>query len=774
MVHKFYPAPNSMYKIMLGIEVILFLIAFFLDMRLGVSGAELQMAVSAMLPSFLLFVSLWFGAYQLFRQLYKDRFPESILEKEYKPISASLIVGIILEFTFGIYSLYANQIASSIAFLAVGIAFVCLLLIQSYCINQKVTIGKYIKRYTDIISDEIREKGSNYSEADLPSFAHLNDVFSESLAKREYYICISIQKGLSELFQAQIEENSRISICGLEKENQAKHNASKIIKALVSGLKELDDRDQPRFVTRIFHLHYKNLNKCLVSDQKNLFEMYIAEIEKLLFHLSKDEQRSIYRKCFSLIANCTVDSIGRHDKSMFEQCVSFYGRVTISSSFISDTNALCECVTAIASVLVNKIDEDDEMMKRLFKIFLNCSFVAAKLSDNFAGFSKAHTALFATLAKGNVSHYLDDYFDFLLNSYRYLYSDEAWTNCIYSFIEMLDSADVRYESSKIDKLKTHIVLTLLKADRNPSGILLSNHSMHIKEGDDHAVENAAVDFDNLLNEGLRSSKPDAVYTFCRELESCILALDASSCDDQEAMLHVLFDNTGYAAYLQEPSCFAICVQAIDECVRGMDRAGKISKDLSMYILEEIFGLLDSRHDVRYTHSIVNVLRDFMLEDKEVSFILKRRDVFEAYCNHWLMAGLECLENGDSEGTRDVSGAIGWLLLDSLHRGDLASAIELIDIAEKLNDFSNHFELKINDKLFLLTLFTVVGAYCCQDSRNYGIRDRVVSFLAGKDYESVSLAIGMRFMSDDTWGGKFTGSSKEHAATLLSLVRQKMA
>ena len=106
-------------------------------------------------------------------------------------------------------------------------------------------------------------------------------------------------------------------------------------------------------------------------------------------------------------------------------------------------------------------------------------------------------------------------------------------------------------------------------------------------------------------------------------------------------------------------------------------------------------------------------------------------------------GTECIENNFEEGLRRVSNSIGWLIIYSLKQTTHPHTTYLIKRAQELFYLAKKMDVSKKTQMFLLTLFTTVGSYCCKDPSYISFRDSIIDSIKDESIERVKIAVSLR-------------------------------
>ena len=63
-------------------------------------------------------------------------------------------------------------------------------------------------------------------------------------------------------------------------------------------------------------------------------------------------------------------------------------------------------------------------------------------------------------------------------------------------------------------------------------------------------------------------------------------------------------------------------------------------------------------------------------------------------------------------------------------------------------------------MFMLTLFTTVGAYCCKDAANKPHRDDIIKAIQDESIDRVKNAISLRTSENDMWNELYENKTQQ--------------
>ena len=200
----------------------------------------------------------------------------------------------------------------------------------------------------------------------------------------------------------------------------------------------------------------------------------------------------------------------------------------------------------------------------------------------------------------------------------------------------------------------------------------------------------------------------------------------------------------------------------------MDKNNAISSDLGQTIIRDIAHCADSsnKEDKKLTVLAIDLLFSFLNKDATIQFVSNDPDQKRLLFKSLFNIGTNCIENNFEEGLRRVSNAIGWLIIGSIKQTTEGLAIYLIERANELLYISKKMEVTQKTYMFLLTLYTTVGAYCCKERHYKRYLDCVIKGIKGESPEQIKVAVSLRTSENDVWNELFEGKTKKLTAEFV--------
>ena len=109
-----------------------------------------------------------------------------------------------------------------------------------------------------------------------------------------------------------------------------------------------------------------------------------------------------------------------------------------------------------------------------------------------------------------------------------------------------------------------------------------------------------------------------------------------------------------------------------------------------------------------------------------------------------------MENDFEEGLRRCSNTMGWFLIYSIKQRNGEHVNYIIKLCKNMLDLSKEMEVSKKTYIFILTLFTTVGMFCCKEKSNYLYLNNILSAIKIEEASIIYTALKIRTFENDMW------------------------
>ena len=264
------------------------------------------------------------------------------------------------------------------------------------------------------------------------------------------------------------------------------------------------------------------------------------------------------------------------------------------------------------------------------------------------------------------------------------------------------------------------------------------------------------------------------YYVLKELKKAIIDLEKSDRNVQEKLFDICMNILSRTINIKNKEFIEITISTIDEIIEELDKERKISDKFGKKIIEEIADMIIYRHRIE-EYSVINLiylLDGFLEEGKEYNFVsqdnTKKKILYKSIYN----IGVACIEDNRENAVRTVSNSLGWFIIRSIDNDNNELSNYLIERTIDLFRIAQNMQVSEKTLIFIMTLFTTVGTYCCKDIRYQRFLDKILDVLKNEEYVRIKTAIELRTNENTMWDKLYNNKTKELTKKFLSQLKNK--
>lgn len=269
------------------------------------------------------------------------------------------------------------------------------------------------------------------------------------------------------------------------------------------------------------------------------------------------------------------------------------------------------------------------------------------------------------------------------------------------------------------------------------------------------------EFEELFIRLVINNNVNMFYIILRILKDSILTLKQSDRNAQEKLFDIYLGNLVRTVNIENKKFAELTISVIDDTIEELDRNRKISNQFGIYIIEAIADVAIYRSRIKEMNviNVTNLLSDF-LEEKKYNFIVSDNKRKELLYKSIYNIGISCIENNMENALRNVSNRLGWFIIGSISNNDSPTLTHyLLDRTIDLFKIAKNMDISEKTLVFIMTLFTTVGTYCCKDARYKGYQNKILGILIKEDYGRIKTAIELRTKENNMWDKLFDGQTQ---------------
>ena len=263
-------------------------------------------------------------------------------------------------------------------------------------------------------------------------------------------------------------------------------------------------------------------------------------------------------------------------------------------------------------------------------------------------------------------------------------------------------------------------------------------------------------FKKLLNYCILKDYIPVYFSLLEEVKDALGQTKQQQKELQKSFLGIYYWLLTKTTTLVNQQFFEVAFDSFNLALEEMDKNTAISNKLGKSIILNIAQCAQrsKAEDRKLVLHCVDLLHSFLDEDKSLRFVAlypeTKRFLFRCLFN----IGTTCIENNFEEGLRRVSNTIGWLIIHCIKQTTQDLAIYLIERANELLYIAEKMEITQKTQMFLLTLFTTVGSYCCKEPSYKKYLDTVINGIKHESLEHIQVAVSLRTSENDMWNELF--------------------
>jgi hypothetical protein len=245
-------------------------------------------------------------------------------------------------------------------------------------------------------------------------------------------------------------------------------------------------------------------------------------------------------------------------------------------------------------------------------------------------------------------------------------------------------------------------------------------------------------------------------------------------DLQKRLLEIFFWLFRKTIVLVNQQFFELTFDFFQQTLEDMDKNRAISSGLGKFLLSRIAKAHSGtrRDNEKLTILSIELLFSFMTEGEEYYFVVSNPEQRKFLYRSLFNIGTECIESNFEEGLRKVSNALGWLIIYNLKHSTQGHTTYLIGRASELFYLAKKMDVSKKTQMFLLTLFTTVGAYCCKDPSYKQHRDAVIDSIKDESIERIRIAVSLRTSENDMWNDLYENKTEYLTKEFLKALESK--
>ena len=724
--------------------------------------------VSLMFSSVISFVGIFISALLVYIQVYINRFPSELVLNQIKPRYANFGTAIALYLFFCVVEMVVKMGRFSDAVLSVcGVGIFIWLFYFAYSLHYKTSLTECTRTY---VKDILNTKGLlEDSKALKAKLKILEKTYNECVARNELYVCQIICEESNKVFLESMKESQTSIINGDSKSKQISEAMDNTFEHSISLARDTEMTTDRKTQTTAVRNVVSQLTMCIKLGMINQYTKYTNTLMNELCFLCKNGNRELQDRYYHALVEIVRTSIESKTSQEYLKCTltsmksnaKYFG--CLSNYDISDGYLF------ILGCCIEK-DLGEEYIKDFVNFLKSATVVMPDFEKGNRSIEIVRNTIFTVLRRNRKAeiYIVIDSLDLIR---QFAIKSEKWTIfAIQIFAEFENENFKDYFEISFEK---HVnLLTSIQesySDKFLSTLLYPDFKRFLNESENR-IERVQIlkdSFIQLMREAYRLDMARMSYRLFGKLQDCITDENITEAT-RESLMEIYFIVIEQSLKSTHEELNILMLSWIQEAIEALDQKKLMSENLGKEIINIIIDKITQtgmNEDVReYLLGMISGWSIQFEKGNPQNFVLINKQIRVLLTNGLHSVGLFSLETLNIALLKNISNDLGWMLINALQQ-DYPEVQLLLDSVIDLYRKSVIFGVAFNIRIYLLTLFTTVGAFCQTDSKYNPTGDAVISFLKEIPHDMIDLAIDVRKNDYDGWNNDEFGNIKNGVAIL---------
>lgn len=768
------------YKLEIVTTIILLIITITvlgISKFLNIQGLDKLNTLSELIFSSLIgLVTIWISGYFILIQLYKNTYPMEIIEKNFLKKVKMILIYSILNILIGVLTLSLfNNYVVEIYYIILFVINVIVVFYYTYRINREFTINTYVDKYFKDLADSLEKENITKNDVDK-SFKDFYKFFDECIIKDEYYVCNNISEKIGLLFKNLIEHCNKMLLNN--EEEMAEYIFEKIINSGMYQISYAKNSKTESLISNLFLQQEKNIKICIKIGKLDWFKKYIKQIN-LLSKEYKNNHNCILEELYELNMEIGKTLLEKEDEWL-DWFINELYNINISLKYAFKNINLNYFGKLLTYVMVKNIEDNknnNNKYKILIQVLEKYTYNITHINDNIEDIVIYYSIYGNQLIGNECREQVRDFIEIITNKNNRTIDNEKWNEFILYYLN-ITMQEWTEDFGEINRKK--IIDIVLELSLNNSNCnyysFLPEYSkiIQVKKDEPKLMNEICDEFEELFIRLVINNNVNMFYIILRILKDSILTLKQSDRNAQEKLFDLYLGNLVRTVNIENKKFAELTISIIDDTIEELDRNRKISNQFGIYIIEAIADVAIYRSRIKEMNviNVTNLLSDF-LEEKKYNFIVSDNKRKELLYKSVYNIGISCIENNMENALRNVSNRLGWFIIGSISNNDSPTLTHyLLDRTIDLFKIAKNMDISEKTLVFIMTLFTTVGTYCCKDARYKGYQNKILGILIKEDYGRIKTAIELRTKENNMWDKLFEGQTQSLTQKFLKELNER--
>ena len=515
----------------------------------------------------------------------------------------------------------------------------------------------------------------------------------------------------------------------------------------------------------LFIQQEKNIKICIKIGKLDWFKKYIKQIN-LLAKEYKNNHNGILEELYDLNMEIGKTLLEKEDEWL-DWFINELYNINISLKYAFKNINLNYFGKLLTYVMVKNIEDNksnNNKYKILIQVLEKYTYNITHINDNIEDIVIYYSIYGNQLIENKCRDQVRDFIEIITNKNNRTIDNEKWNEFILYYLNITMQEWIE-DFGEINRRK--IIDIVLELSLNNSNCnyysFLPEYSkiIQVKKDEPKLMNEICDEFEELFIRLVINNNVNMFYIILRILKDSILTLRQSDRNAQEKLFDLYLGNLVRTVNIENKKFAELTISVIDDTIEELDKNRKISNQFGIHIIEAITDVAIYRSRIKEMNviNVTNLLSDF-LEEKKYNFIVSNNKRKELLYKSIYNIGISCIENNMEDALRNVSNRLGWFIIGSISNNDSPTLTHyLLDRTIDLFKIAKNMDISEKTLVFIMTLFTTVGTYCCKDARYNGYQDKIFRILIKEDYGRIKTAIELRTKENNMWDKLFEGQTQ---------------
>ena len=698
----------------------------------------------------------WVTCYLLFLQIYKDRYPLKFLKEKYLPqMKRNLIYIMIVLLSSAMIAIVDNMLFFNIIFIILSAVVIFIIMMNVYNTSKTIMLNTYIDEFCNEISAKLENKENSIKREAVEEIKYVLD---ECVVKEEYDVVRNINGKMGKIFEKFLSNSIRLIEDG-EDSKAIDESFQQIIDIGIYELNLCNDINSDLLVSDIICQQFSNINFCIDAKQYERYKKYVNELTHLTFHAYNIGDEKLISNCFSIYRSVMKRLLELEYSEWILHLMDRLYLMSNSLSFVINNVNLKQFVSLLVFALLHCKNKD--IYKEIYKIFKKYTYLVCKMSAGFSQIKIYYAHYFDDIIEKKDKVLIKQFLDMIIEDSKENGNDIEWVE--FKFYCLKKAYEIeKHLDFKVKDYHIKLLIDIIEMKESYNGYMYLPDFQKILFEAEHSkekIDKICEDIYFLLSKCIISNNIDMFYYIIQKISKCFKNTDAQKKEVQFAIFEIWVWLIERTKNLNNKHFMEIVFKEFENVIRELDKNEYISNDFANKIILDLCNLARDVDSDSYeiVVRLIDMLHGFLKKSKEVAFINKHPEKKERLYKGIFNIAISCIENDFEEGLRRCSNALGWFTIYSIDNGTIRLTNYLLNLEKGMLQISKEMKISQKTQIFILTLFTTVGMYCCKRNVNKINKkhvNEILYIIKDVNEDDVKTSIKIRTYENDMWDTLF--------------------